>query len=85
MTDLHVILYAQGALRLTDHGPRGGGVVMMNANTGKQVDMPYKDANTGPVLVKMLDTELRAMDRCRYEPEVIFERFASIYGQRGAR
>lgn len=81
MATIETSLYADGALRLTDHGPQGGGVVLMNAQTGKQVDLPYKDANTGPILMTMLDVELRAMDRCRYEPAVIFERFSSMYGK----
>ena len=29
MTTLTPILYADGALRLTDHGPRGGGLVLV--------------------------------------------------------
>ncbi len=79
MATIEPTLYANGALRLTDHGPKGGGVVLMNVPTGKQVDLPYKDANTGPILMRMLDVELQAMDRCRYEPAVIFERFQRIY------
>lgn len=40
MTILEPILYANGALRLTDHGPRGGGLVLVHVPTGEQVDIP---------------------------------------------
>lgn len=86
MATLEPILYADGALRLTDHGPQGGGVVLMNAKSGKQIDIPYKNPADGPLMTGMLDRELRAMDRCRaYEPEEIFSRFAGLYGSYGAR
>lgn len=50
MTTLTPILYADGALRLTDHGPRGGGVVLVETATGKQIDIPagaYDDPHLG--------------------------------------
>lgn len=40
MTILDPILYADGALRLTDHGPRGGGVVLVHVASGRQVTIP---------------------------------------------
>lgn len=35
------ILYANGALRVTDHGKRGGGIVVVHVASGQQVDVPY--------------------------------------------
>lgn len=40
MTILTPILYADGALRLTDHGLRGGGLVLVHVPSGQQVSIP---------------------------------------------
>lgn len=40
MTTLDITLYADGALRLTDHGPRGGGLVLVDTVAGDQIDVP---------------------------------------------
>lgn len=53
MTTLTPILYADGALRLTDHGPRGGGVVLVRTDTGEQVDIP-----AGCSALKYLDKDV---------------------------
>lgn len=45
MTILDPILYADGALRLTDHGPRGGGLVLVHEPSGRQVDLVNTDAD----------------------------------------
>ena len=44
MTTLTPILYADGALRLTDHGPRGGGLVLVHTASGQQctIDPDFK-------------------------------------------
>lgn len=46
MTIIDTTLYANGALRLTDHGPRGGGLVLVHTRTNgrtEQVSVPYAD------------------------------------------
>lgn len=43
MTTLTPILYADGALRLTDHGPRGGGLVLVHVDSGRQIDISAED------------------------------------------
>lgn len=45
MTILDPILYADGALRLTDHGPRGGGLVLVHVPSGRQIDLKHTDAD----------------------------------------
>jgi hypothetical protein len=41
MTILEPTLYANGAIRVTDHGPRGGGIVVVHIASGLQIDVPY--------------------------------------------
>lgn len=66
MTTLDPILYANGQLRLTDHGPRGGGRVLVYASP---------DGSTAQV-DKLRDDEvasLQAMLNCNYHPAVIVD------------
>lgn len=43
MTTLTPILYADGALRLTDHGPRGGGLVLVHVPSNRQASFERGD------------------------------------------
>jgi hypothetical protein len=79
MANIEPILFADGALRLTDHGPRGGGLVLLHVG-GKQVDISYEHAWNGPIMVGMLGRHIASMVRCRYEPEVIVDDIAHRYG-----
>lgn len=40
MTTLTPILYADGALRLTDHGPQGGGLILVHVPSRRQIAIP---------------------------------------------
>jgi len=81
MTTLTPILYADGALRLTDHGPRGGGLVLVleEGPSTRQLDLPYNTPGAGAVVAGFIGREVEAMERCNYEPEVIFEQIAKAY------
>lgn len=78
MTIIDTTLYADGALRLSDHGPRGGGLVLKHEG-GKQVDITYHNHDTGAIITPMLSREITAMVRCNYEPEVILEQIAQVF------
>ncbi len=43
MTIFEPTLYANGALRLTRHGPRGGGNILMHVPSGRQVEIADAD------------------------------------------
>ena len=81
MTTLTPILYADGALRLTDHGPRGGGLVLVleEGSSTRQLDLPYNAPQAGAQVASMIGREIEAMERCNYEPEVIFEQMSKTY------
>lgn len=81
MTILTPILYADGALRLTDHGPRGGGLVLVleEGSSTRQLDLPYNAPGAGAQVALMIGREIEAMERCNYEPEVIFEQVSNGY------
>lgn len=81
MTILDPILYADGALRLTDHGPRGGGLVLVleEGSSTRQLDLPYNAPGAGAQVASMIGREIEAMERCNYEPEVIFEQVSKGY------
>lgn len=81
MTILTPILYADGALRLTDHGPRGGGLVLVleEGSSTRQLDLPYNAPGAGAQVASMIGREIEAMERCNYEPEVIFEQVSKGY------
>jgi hypothetical protein len=78
MATIEPTLYADGKLRLTDHGPRGGGIVLKHVG-GQQVDIAYTEAASGPIVTLMLGREIEAMARCRYEPEVILDQVAKTF------
>lgn len=69
MTLLDPILYADGALRLTDHGPRGGGLVLVHVPSGRQVDLEHTDAELANYLIT-------SMIQLGWRDETIFDRVA---------
>lgn len=78
MTTLTPILYADGALRLTDHGPRGGGLVLKHEG-GLQVDIHYQHDGTGPAMARSIGHRIERMLHCNYEPAVVVAQVAKIY------
>lgn len=81
MTLLDPILYADGALRLTDHGPRGGGLVLVHVPSGRQIDLPYNAPGAGAQVASMIERKIEAMTNCRYEPDVMFAELAKTYSR----
>ena len=81
MTTLTPILYADGALRLTDHGPRGGGLVLVleEGSSTRQLDLPYNTPGAGATVAGFIGREVEAMERCNYEPETMFYELSKTY------
>lgn len=83
MTILEPTLYADGALRLTDHGPRGGGIVLLSTLDGTQLDLPYKHAESGAVMRPWLDSYISSLVRTNRPVCEIIELVAEVYGPLG--
>jgi len=57
MANLEPILFADGALRLTDHGPRAGGIVLMLVGQPFQCEIPKEHKAT---VLAILESETTA-------------------------
>jgi hypothetical protein len=76
VTILEPILYANGALRLTDHGPRGGGFVLVHAPSGRQ-------CSVSDTIAEIIDRSLSGepVDPSRpFDPLAYFERIEGWHG-----
>ena len=65
-------LYANGALRLTQHGDRAGGTVLMHVGSGAQFNVP--DNRTRQLAVEIADWLL-----FEFDPERTFVVCRAIY------
>lgn len=77
MTTLTPILYADGALRLTDHGPRGGGLVLVHTPSGRQVDLVNTDADLADYRITNM-IQLGWRDGPIFDMVAFYERQAQI-------
>jgi hypothetical protein len=83
MTTIDTTLYAGGELRLTDHGPRGGGIVLLHVASGRQFDLPYNYPDTGRTVTWAIEYRITSMARGGFDAETILEKIADVFKDHG--